>query len=251
MKFPGRFVSIVIAGTVAMPGLAAAEAAATAHVKPAAVENGTAALLRLCDPAHRAAAAKGEGVPEIYPASLREDHAAEIDSVSTFQAQGLDRKAADKYLATPAGQQLLKDLSAADPSSDADKIYARAVDQLGTGSNAPARKMEGAELVKIVPKGQSVSPYSPYFTTVSGLEAACRSKRGLADSFALPLKSEAATYDVYEIKPTDGHPDAFESRIAPTTELGGLVRRPGGAEQYIVPNRSQWSAPTLVGSIGN
>ena len=34
-------------------------------------------------------------------------------------------------------------------------------------------------------------------------------------------------------------------------ELGGLVRRRGGAQQYLLPNRSLWSAPVLVGTIKN
>ena len=217
---------------------------------PAAAE-GAAELLQVCDPAHRAAATKGEAIPAGFPASLREQYATEIDNVSTFKALGLDQAAADQYLATPPGRHLLDDLTSADAKSDPAAIRSRAEQQLNTGSDAPHREPLAAALVKIVPKGQSVSPYSPYFTTVPGLEAACRSKLSLADSFALPIKSEAASYDVYEITPGAGPADTFVSPIAPTSELGGIVRRPGGAKQYLVPNRGSWSAPTLLGTIAN
>ena len=45
---------------------------------------------------------------------------------------------------------------------------------------------------------------------------------------ALPLKSEAPLYDVYRIMPK-GTVNVFVSQVAPTQELGGLVRRKGGA----------------------
>ena len=105
-------------------------------------------------------------------------------------------------------------------------------------------------LVKIVPHGASVSPYSPYFATVAAMKAACDSPLHLADSFAVPLKSEAATYDLYEIKPAKGEADSFVSVVAPTSELAGLALRPGGAVQSLVPNRGTWSQPVLVGTVG-
>lgn len=244
MRFPSRIALMMV--LAAASGVAAAEPAPSA--KPT---DGIAVLLRLCDAAHRKTAEAGAPPSSVDLDALRQAHAAEIADASTFKAMGLDRAAADKYLATPAGQRLLKDLGAADPSADANTIYARAVDQLSTGSDAPKLHHAGAVLVKIVPQGQSVSPYSPYFTTMAGLEAACRSRRRLADSFALPLKSEAASYDVYEIKPAKGLADSFASKIAPTTELDGLVHRQGGAMQYLVPNRGLWAAPVLLGTAAN
>lgn len=44
------------------------------------------------------------------------------------------------------------------------------------------------------------------------------------DLDALPLKSEAPLYDVYRIMPK-GTVNVFVSQVAPTQELGGLVRR--------------------------
>jgi hypothetical protein len=196
------------------------------------------------DPANGASSV----APEI--AVLRTTYAKEIDNVSTFKTIGLDRDAADAYLSTSQGQQFIRELSTADPAADMSKIYARAVDQLGSGSSVPDLVQTSSPLVKIVPQGQTVSPYSPFFTTVADLDAASKSGFSLADYFGLPIKSEASLYDIYQISP-NSPANVFVSKVAPTSELGGLVSRSGGAIQYIVPNRGTWSSPIHVGTIGN
>lgn len=183
-------------------------------------------------------------------AALRVSFAKEINDLSTFKTLGLDRKTIDTYLEGGDGQQLLAELSAADASAPAETIYARAVEQLAAGSNLPTLWPTSTPLVKIVPHGQSVSPYSPYFTTLLQLQATSIDCPTLADCFGLPLKSEADLYDVYEIAPK-GTVKVFISKVAPTEELGGWVRHKGGALQHIVPNRGLWSAPVLVGTVKN
>ena len=209
-----------------------------------------AALLRACSVAHRDALTR-DTPEEADLAALRAAHAAEIDSASTFKPIGLTPAEAEAYLGTPPGQELLADLAAADSASPPATIRARAIDQLGTGSEDPKLAKHDSVLVKIVPHGQSVSPYSPYFATVAAMKAACDSPLRLADSFAVPLKSEAATYDLYEIKPAKGEADSFVSVVAPTSELAGLALRPGGAVQSLVPNRGAWTQPVLVGTVGH
>jgi hypothetical protein len=211
--------------------------------------DGAAALLRSCGVAHRDALTR-DTPEEVDLAALRATHAAEIDSASTFKPIGLTPAQAETYLGTAPGQELLADLAAADSASPPATIRARAVDQLGTGSEDPKLAKHDPVLVKIVPHGQSVSPYSPYFATVAAMKAACDSPLHLADSFAVPLKSEAATYDLYEIKPAKGQADSFVSIVAPTSELAGLALRPGGAVQSLVPNRGEWTKPVLVGTVG-
>ncbi|MHA6129916.1 hemagglutinin repeat-containing protein [Pseudomonas fluorescens group sp. PF-1] len=199
-----------------------------------------------------AAPSTSKGAKDVVPDldTLRATHTAEIDSVSTFKTYGVDRRTADSYLSTFQGQQLLRELGAADPTADISKIYARAVDQLGSGSGTPKLLTTNSPLVKIVPQGQTVSPYSPFFTTAADLNAASKSGYSLADYFGLPVRSEAQLYDIYQISPS-GPATVFVSKVAPTTELGGLVSRPGGAIQYVVPNRASWSLPTHIGTIGN
>lgn len=182
--------------------------------------------------------------------ALRAVHTREINDLSTFKTVGLQREAIDPYLASEDGQQFLRELRAADPAAPAETIYARAMEQLASGATVPTLQPMAAALVKIVPQGQSVSPYSPYFTTSAQLQLASGRCASLADCFGLPLKSEAPLYDVYQIMPK-GTVNVFVSQVAPTQELGGLVRRPGGAQQYLLPNRSLWSAPVLIGTIKN
>ena len=182
--------------------------------------------------------------------ALRAVHAREINDLSTFKTVGLQREVIDPYLESAPGQQFLRELRAADPAASADTVYARAVEQLASGSTLPEQQAMAAALVKIVPHGQSVSPYSPYFTTSAQSQQASSRCPTLADCFGLPLKSEAPLYDVYQIMPK-GTVNVFVSQVAPTQELGGLVRRRGGAQQYLLPNRSLWSAPVLVGTIKN
>ena len=182
--------------------------------------------------------------------ALRAVHAREINDLSTFKTAGLQREAIDPYLESGAGQQFLRELRAADPTAPAETLDARAVAQLASGSTLPDLQAMSAALVKIVPHGQNVSPYSPYFTTSGQLQLASGQCASLADCFGLPLKSEAPLYDVYQVMPK-GTVTVFVSQVAPTEELGGLVRRRGGAQQYLLPNRSLWSAPVLVGTIKN
>jgi hypothetical protein len=237
MRLSSRFALLLLSLLVLQPAQAAKSA------------DGAAVLLRSCSVAHRDALTR-DTLEEADPAALRATHAAEIDSASTFKPIGLAPAAAEAYLATPPGQELLADLAAADPAAPAEKIRARAIDQLGTGADDPKLAKHAVMLVKIVPHGQSVSPYSPYFATVAAMKAACESPLRLADSFAVPLKSEAETYDLYEIKPARRAADSFVSVVAPTSELAGLALRPGGALQSLVPNRGAWSQPMLVGTVG-
>lgn len=82
--------------------------------------------------------------------------------------------------------------------------------------------MIDSALVKIVPEGQGISPYSPFFTTHEELQAAARSGKTLADSFGLPLGSESTRYSTFEMSPLQPT-EVFVSKIAPTSELGGVI----------------------------
>ncbi|WP_448102746.1 hypothetical protein [Luteibacter jiangsuensis] len=176
--------------------------------------------------------------------------ATQIQNVSTFQTLGVDNAVAQGYLATPSGQNMLNALWAADPSASDAAIYARAIDQLSTGAALPDAQVVTTPLVKIVPEGAGVGPNSPFFTTPEELTRAAQSGMTLADYFGLPLKSESATYSIYQISPTQPA-GVFVNQLAPTIELGGLIQRSGGGVQYIVPNRKLWSDPALIGTTHN
>jgi len=70
----------------------------------------------------------------------------------------------------------------------------------------------------------------------------------LSDVFGLPASSDAAKYSIYEIKPK-GSATVFESKIAPTSELGGKFITNGGGTQTVVTDRSQFSEPKHIGEL--
>lgn len=174
-----------------------------------------------------------------------------IKSTSTFVTNGLDNAAAEAFLKTADGQEMMRVMSAADPGADATKIYGRAMDLLSTGSKIPEVKPFDDALVKIVPHGEGVSAYTPFFATMDDLQAAAKSGQSLADAFGLPIRSEAAVYDIYQIAPKGADAKVFVQTIAPTSELGGAVVREGGALQYLVLNRGEWTDAVKIGSIPN
>ncbi|MBB5360439.1 uncharacterized protein YfiM (DUF2279 family) [Rhodanobacter sp. ANJX3] len=186
----------------------------------------------------------------ITPDDLRQQHAAAISRSETFVTQGVSEEAAKSYLKTSDGQIYLQRLVQADPTSSASKITDRAVSQIISGRELPRMELNSEPLVKIVPTGSTVSPYSPFFAKQSAFEDALHQGHNLSDRFGLPIQSEAARYDVYQIKPK-APTEVFVSHIAPTSELGGLVAKPGGAEQYLVPHRGLYSEPTYLKSLDN
>ena len=103
-------------------------------------------------------------------------------------------------------------------------------------------------MVKIVPVGEGVSPHSPFFTTRSELDKVINSGENLADAFGLPKVSESINYSVLEIEAKTSA-EVFVSIVAPTAE--GLTTRPGGALQYLVPDRTLWSEAKFLENISN
>ena len=186
----------------------------------------------------------------LTPAELRQQHAAAISRSETFVTHGVSEKAATSYLKTSEGQLYLQRLVEADPTSSASKITDRAISQIISGRDLPRMEVSGDPLVKIVPTGTKVSPYSPFFAKQSAFEDALHQGHNLSDRFGLPIQSEAARYDVFQIRPK-APTEVFVSHVAPTSELGGVVTKPGGAEQYLVPNRGLYTEPTYLKSLDN
>lgn len=186
----------------------------------------------------------------LTPPDLRASNLKKIDDVSTFKTKGLTNKQIEDYIATDDGRLFLAELASADPLADADKIYARAASQLASFFHEPSAEVISSALVKIVPHGTEVAPHSPFFTTRADLDAAVASGINLSEYFGLPIKSEARTYDVYEISPKSSA-RVFVGKLAPTEELEGTVKKKGGATQYVVPCRANWNEPKLVGSFAN
>ena len=181
---------------------------------------------------------------------LRQQHRAEIAASETFKTQGVTSQAAKDYLDTPNGQIYTQRLVEADPRSSLLEIRNRAINQIISGRELPRMEINSDPLVKIVPTSSKVSPYSPFFAKQSAFEDALSQGHNISDRFGLPIQSEAARYDVYQIQPK-APTEVFVSHVAPTSELGGLVTKPGGAEQYLVPHRGLYTEPTYLKSLDN
>lgn len=188
--------------------------------------------------------------PNLDYRALRLKYADDIATARTFKTSGMKDSDIDKFLETKEGRQFLDEMKAADPAADTQTIYSRAEEQLASGREAPKMVEISSPVIKIVPKGEKVSEFSPYFTTEAGLKNAADSGKDLSEVFGLPFKSEAGLYDVYQIEPKIPA-KVFINKVAPTSELNGLVTHAGGAEQLIIPNRSNWSSPELIGQIAN
>jgi len=172
------------------------------------------------------------------------------NKVLTFDTQGLSAKQINEFFESPEGQLYFDKLRASDPKASTEEIFERAVAQIGSGSTIPKVITMETPLVKIVPVGEKITDYSPYFTTMEELQASAKSSKTLADSLGLPLVSEAPKYSIFEIHPLQPT-EVFISKVAPTTEFGGNIVRTGGANQFLIPNRNEWSTKRLLGTIDN
>ena len=186
-------------------------------------------------------------------ADLSDEEQKIIAEVSTFKTHGVPSEEALRFIKeTPEGQQLFDlAMNFAGPDADVDVVLNRAAGFVETGAEVPKLKVVKEPIVKIVPAGKGVSPYSPFFATKSDLDAAKASGKPLADIFGLPVSSDAAEYDVYEMEPAGEQATVFESVVAPTSELGGKFTTDGGATQIVVPDRSKFKKPKKVGTMPN
>jgi hypothetical protein len=175
-----------------------------------------------------------------------------VKESKSFETHGVSTQAAENYLRTPDGHRYLDLLIEADEQASIQEIRQRATDQIRSGRELPRLETIDEPLVKIVPRGipDKSLPYSPFFARQSAFEDAIAQGRSLSDYFGLPVRSEAQVYDIYQIRP-NGPTEVFVNTVAPTSELAGRVTKPGGAEQYLVPNRSLYSDAVRIGSIGN
>jgi len=187
---------------------------------------------------------------DLAPPELRAQHEQSIREATTFKPQGVSEAQALDFLDTPEGMRYLEHLHTADPTASTEKLVERAVQQVQSGRQLPSLQVIEEPLIKIVPHGQPLNSYSPFFARESELVRAANGGYSLADRFALPIASEAQTYDIYAIRP-NGQAEVFVSEVAPTEELGGAVRRGGQAVQSLVPNRGQFHPGELIGTVEN
>lgn len=117
------------------------------------------------------------------------------------------------------------------------------------------------DLVKIQPPEFSkLTPTTIYFTTEKELSKAAKIARtggpSIAEQFALPLTSEREEYRVIKITTKPGIKTTIHvSTIAPASQenkrIGKMIKRPGGARQYLVIRRSDFTEKGTIGMLKN
>lgn len=189
--------------------------------------------------------------PDLTPEALKRNYTQDaIAKSDTFVTHGVSNEAARRYLETPQGERYLDLLHEASPNTPLLQLQERAIKQITSGRELPRMEMLDEPLVKIVPKGQTPSPYSPFWAKPADLDAAIKEGRNLSHHFALPVGSESPQYDVYRITPK-APTEVFVNTVAPTSELEGQVTKPGGARQYLTPNRQLYEPHEFVKTVDN
>ena len=189
--------------------------------------------------------------PDLTPGALKRQYDEKtLTEARTFETKGVSRQAALDYLETPEGRLYRQRLIEASPDTPVPEIRRRAIDQITSGRELPRMETLNEPLVKIAPKGSQPSPFSPFWAKEADLNAAIQDGKNLSQHFALPVASESPQYDVYKIQPK-APTEVFVNTVAPTSELHGQVTKPGGAAQYLTPNRQLYDPAEFVKTVDN
>jgi filamentous hemagglutinin len=171
-------------------------------------------------------------------------------SYENFATNGV--KADSNLMQTPVAQALKSEIQAANPSLPQSAVERFAKEYIESGASLPQVGIaaQGTILVKVVPKGESVSPYTGYWMSPQQARViSTMTPEQVGQVLGLPSAQAANILkngmDVYAIMPKAGAtPNVYVSNVASTTQ--GVVTMPGGAQQVLVPNRSMWTTPTQV-----
>ena len=153
---------------------------------------------------------------------------------------------------SPQVQTMIQELRAGSSGLSADEAKNFVTQWIQSGSTLPstATAAPGSILIKVVPKGESVTPYTPYWMSVEQARAVSTMTPEQAGK-ALGLPAEQAWkilnggVDFYAITPKSGVvPKVFVSDVAATGQ--GAVNNVANARQVIVPNRSLWTEPQPI-----
>ena len=171
-------------------------------------------------------------------------------SYSDFVANGVP--ITPLTMSTPVAQTLVAEIKVASPALTDARASEIAAGIIGSGTSLPtvSTAAPGSILVKVVPKGDSVNPYSPYWMSpeqARAIAAMAPAEAGVA--LGLPASQAAQIFangmDFYAISARPGlSARVFVSDVAPTIQ--GTHTTAPTARQVIVPNRSAWSPPVQV-----
>ena len=178
------------------------------------------------------------------------------EDIAKFGAKGLN--VTPEVMQTPQAKALIAEYRAAGvPAERAEPI---AMGVLKTGDALPVVRTVSAneELIKVVPKNvggnDGVGAFSPYFMTRSEYDTLSKlSPSEIGQRLGLPaeqsVRGAQLGFDAFAITPKPSTaPKVFTSTVAPVEQ--GVYKAVGGAQQTIVPNRSLWTEPKPIGTIG-
>jgi filamentous hemagglutinin len=173
-----------------------------------------------------------------------------VASYQDFATGGI--KATPEIMQSPQAQALIQEFQAANPGLSTQSVEVMAKSYIESGANLPQAGIaaQGAPLVKVVPKGERPTDYTGYWMSPQQAQAiATMTPEQIGQTLGLPAGQAAKIIsngvDYYAISANPGlTPKVFVSDVATTSQ--GTVTMPGGAQQVIVPNRSQWTDPVKV-----
>jgi filamentous hemagglutinin len=171
-------------------------------------------------------------------------------SYADFTTQGI--KATPEVMASPQLQAMAQEIRSSSPGISNADLDRRLGEYLSSSATIPTQTVaaSGGVLVKVVPKGEGVSAYTPFWMSPEQARAiAVMTPEQVARALGLPASQAARILqngmDFYAITPKPGlTPTVFVSDIAPTLQ-GKVATRPS-AQQVIVPNRNLWTDPKLI-----
>ncbi|NGY05774.1 hypothetical protein [Solimonas terrae] len=159
----------------------------------------------------------------------------------------------DQIEATSYGQSLVGQIAAGNRDLSPDAVLSRAQQFLNSGSGIPSVSTAEAgqsffKLIGTDSRYTSPNESTGYFMDAKTYDV-IRSlpPEQIADALGLPNASPA--YNAFSITPRQGEtPLIFRSSIAPASSNGAV--RYGGFQQSIIPNRSQFTPPSYVETLG-
>ncbi|PTB20309.1 hypothetical protein C9I57_14705 [Trinickia symbiotica] len=171
-------------------------------------------------------------------------------SYQQFVTSGIE--ATPEIMQSPQAQALAREILAGSPNLTDQQLKGLVAGYIESGSTLPSmgQAAPGTILIKVVPKGDGVNPVSGYWMSPQQAQAiATMTPEQVGQILGLPAAQAANILrngmDFYAITPKAGStPNVFVSNVAGTAQ--GSATMPGGAQQVIVPNRGQWTAPTKV-----
>ncbi|HNC79423.1 MAG TPA: hemagglutinin repeat-containing protein, partial [Rhodocyclaceae bacterium] len=171
-------------------------------------------------------------------------------SYSDFIPNGV--RATPEVMNSPQIQSMIQELRAGSPALNIDEARNIVAQWVQSGSTLPTATTAapGNMLIKAVPKGEIVTPYTPYWMSPEQSRAiAIMTPEQAGKALGLPAEQAwkiiSNGLDFYFITPKTGTtPKVFSSDIASTGQ--GKVSNASNAQQILVPNRSYWTEPKPI-----